>query len=173
MSSSLLKRLDLQSSKTKFDDMLQGVEDVANLPDPAGQTTYARKLDEDLNLYRITCRLAYTQHKRDLRLIQSHSYLRHFRSDWCPPGYLRSAAGSDSQYYLVSYQVRYVWLRLNEVNRVFRLDAQTHGTSVCNRQCGDTEGRQRIATYAGSHDAHHPSSPLANRYPSSLHPDSS
>jgi len=55
MSNSLLKRLDLQSSPTKFDDMLQGVEDVANLPDPAGQTTYASKLDEGLTLHRVTC----------------------------------------------------------------------------------------------------------------------
>lgn len=55
MSSSLLKRLDLQSSPTKYDDMLQGVADVANLPDPAGQTTYASKLDEGLTLHRVTC----------------------------------------------------------------------------------------------------------------------
>lgn len=57
MSTSLLKRLDLQSSPTKYDDMLQGVDDVANLPDPAGQTTYASKLDEGLTLHRITCAL--------------------------------------------------------------------------------------------------------------------
>lgn len=55
MSTSLLKRLDLQSSSTKFDDMLQGVEDVANLPDPAGQVTYASKLDNGLTLHRVTC----------------------------------------------------------------------------------------------------------------------
>lgn len=55
MSTSLLKRLDLQSSPSKYDDMLQGVADVANLPDPAGQTTYASKLDEGLTLHRVTC----------------------------------------------------------------------------------------------------------------------
>lgn len=55
LSSSLVKRLDLQSSPTKFDEMLQGVQDVANLPDPAGQTTYASRLDDGLDLYRVTC----------------------------------------------------------------------------------------------------------------------
>ena len=56
LSSSLVKRLDLQSSPTKFDEMLQGVQDVANLPDPAGQTTYASRLDNGLDLYRVTCK---------------------------------------------------------------------------------------------------------------------
>jgi glutamate-5-semialdehyde dehydrogenase len=55
MSSSLLKRLDLLSSPDKYDSMLQGVSDVANLPDPTGQVTYASKLDEGLELYRVTC----------------------------------------------------------------------------------------------------------------------
>lgn len=49
--SSLIKRLDLTS---KFDDMLQGILDVASLPDPVGKVTLAKKLDDDLNLYRIT-----------------------------------------------------------------------------------------------------------------------
>ncbi|BGO92439.1 hypothetical protein NBRC10512_000513 [Rhodotorula toruloides] len=55
MSSSLLKRLDLQSSADKYDSMLQGILDVDSLPDPTGQVTYARKLDEGLDLYRVTC----------------------------------------------------------------------------------------------------------------------
>ena len=55
MSNSLLKRLDLQSSASKYDDMLQGITDVAALPDPANVATYARKLDEGLDLYRVTC----------------------------------------------------------------------------------------------------------------------
>lgn len=51
--SSLIKRLNL-SSKGKFDSMLEGILDVADLPDPIGKCTLAKKLDEDLNLYRIT-----------------------------------------------------------------------------------------------------------------------
>lgn len=49
----LIKRLDLLSPG-KFDTMLQGILDVARLPDPAGQVTLAKKLDEGLNLYRVT-----------------------------------------------------------------------------------------------------------------------
>lgn len=55
MSTSLLKRLDLQSSASKFDDMVQGISDVAALPDPTGIVTYASQLDDDLSLYRISC----------------------------------------------------------------------------------------------------------------------
>ncbi|KAG5422395.1 PRO2 [Candida metapsilosis] len=53
LSSSLVKRLDL-SNPGKFDSMLQGILDVANLPDPVGKVTLAKKIDEGLNLYRIT-----------------------------------------------------------------------------------------------------------------------
>ncbi|GAA5987259.1 hypothetical protein JCM10908_001883 [Rhodotorula pacifica] len=55
MSSSLLKRLDLESSADKYDSMLQGILDVDQLPDPTGQVTYARTLDEGLELHRVTC----------------------------------------------------------------------------------------------------------------------
>ena len=54
MSESLLKRLDLGKGD-KWDSMLQGVTDVANLPDPTGQVTYASELDDGLELYRVTC----------------------------------------------------------------------------------------------------------------------
>ncbi|PCH36256.1 gamma-glutamyl phosphate reductase [Wolfiporia cocos MD-104 SS10] len=54
MSSSLLKRLDLGKGD-KWDSMLQGVTDVANLPDPTGIVTYASELDDDLELYRVSC----------------------------------------------------------------------------------------------------------------------
>ncbi|KAK6205616.1 Aldehyde/histidinol dehydrogenase [Scheffersomyces amazonensis] len=53
LSSSLIKRLNLED-KGKFDSMLQGILDVANLEDPVGKITLARKLDDGLNLYRIT-----------------------------------------------------------------------------------------------------------------------
>lgn len=53
LSPSLIKRLDL-STNGKFDSMLQGILDVANLADPIGKCTLAKKLDEGLELYRIT-----------------------------------------------------------------------------------------------------------------------
>ena len=54
MSASLLKRLDLTKGD-KWDSMLQGVTDVANLPDPTGIVTYGSELDDGLQLYRVTC----------------------------------------------------------------------------------------------------------------------
>ncbi|KAI0630694.1 gamma-glutamyl phosphate reductase [Trametes polyzona] len=54
MSSSLLKRLDLTKGD-KWDSMLQGVTDVAELPDPTGIVTYANELDDGLELYRVSC----------------------------------------------------------------------------------------------------------------------
>ncbi|SCV74942.1 BQ2448_7971 [Microbotryum intermedium] len=55
MSSTLLKRLDLESSADKYDSMLQGVLDVDRLDDPMGKVTYAKTLDDGLELQRITC----------------------------------------------------------------------------------------------------------------------
>jgi len=54
LSSSLVKRLDLTSGD-KWDSMLEGVSDVAALPDPTGIVTYASKLDDSLDLYRVSC----------------------------------------------------------------------------------------------------------------------
>ncbi|KAI0675934.1 gamma-glutamyl phosphate reductase [Trametes maxima] len=54
MSSSLLKRLDLTKGD-KWDSMLQGVTDVAELDDPTGIVTYANELDDGLELYRVSC----------------------------------------------------------------------------------------------------------------------
>lgn len=54
LSSSLIKRLDLTKGD-KYDTMLQGVLDVTNLADPVGNITLARKLDDGLDLYRLTC----------------------------------------------------------------------------------------------------------------------
>ena len=53
LSSSLIKRLNLLNPG-KFESMLQGILDVSNLPDPIGEITLAKKLDEGLNLYRVT-----------------------------------------------------------------------------------------------------------------------
>lgn len=53
LSSSLIKRLDL-STNGKFDSMLEGILDVAKLPDPVGKCTLARKLDDGLILNRVT-----------------------------------------------------------------------------------------------------------------------
>lgn len=55
MDPAIVKRLDLQSSADKFDSMVQGISDVANLPDPAGQVSYASQLDDDLQLCRVSC----------------------------------------------------------------------------------------------------------------------
>lgn len=53
---SLVKRLDLSRGDT-YDAMVQGVLDVANLDDPVGKVTLAKKIDEGLNLYRVTAPL--------------------------------------------------------------------------------------------------------------------
>ncbi|KAK7012293.1 Aldedh domain-containing protein [Favolaschia claudopus] len=54
MSESLLKRLDLDKGD-KWDSMLQGVLNVAELPDPTGIVSYAKELDDGLELYRVSC----------------------------------------------------------------------------------------------------------------------
>ncbi|KAJ7250457.1 glutamate-5-semialdehyde dehydrogenase [Mycena haematopus] len=54
MSESLLKRLDLGKGD-KWDSMLQGVSDVADLPDPIGIVSYAKELDDGLELFRVSC----------------------------------------------------------------------------------------------------------------------
>lgn len=56
LSPALVKRLDL-AKNGKYDAMLQGVLDVANLPDPVGKVTLARKLDDGLELHRVTAPL--------------------------------------------------------------------------------------------------------------------
>lgn len=53
LADSLLKRLDLFKGD-KFDTMLQGILDVAELEDPVGKVKLARELDEDLTLYQVT-----------------------------------------------------------------------------------------------------------------------
>jgi len=54
MPDSLLKRLDL-SRGDKWESMLQGISDVAALPDPTGNVSYASELDDGLELYRVSC----------------------------------------------------------------------------------------------------------------------
>lgn len=53
LSPSMVKRLDLFKGD-KFDTMLQGIKDVADLQDPVGQVKMARELDEGLTLYQVT-----------------------------------------------------------------------------------------------------------------------
>ncbi|KAJ1548090.1 hypothetical protein HK096_005339 [Nowakowskiella sp. JEL0078] len=56
LSSSLVKRLDLSSGGgDKYISMAAGVLDVDKLEDPTGKITYAKKLDENLELYRVSC----------------------------------------------------------------------------------------------------------------------
>jgi glutamate-5-semialdehyde dehydrogenase len=54
LSASLFKRLDL-SRGDKYQALLEGVTDVVKLPDPTGKITLATKMDEGLELYRVTC----------------------------------------------------------------------------------------------------------------------
>lgn len=54
LSASLLSRLDL-GRPGKYDAMLAGITDVALLPAPTGQCTFAKSLGPDLDLYRVTC----------------------------------------------------------------------------------------------------------------------
>ncbi|KAG5350668.1 hypothetical protein C0989_009907 [Termitomyces sp. Mn162] len=54
MSKSLLARLDLGRGD-KWNSMLQGVLDVAALPDPTGTVSYATELDDQLELYKVSC----------------------------------------------------------------------------------------------------------------------
>ncbi|KAF1833635.1 gamma-glutamyl phosphate reductase GPR [Decorospora gaudefroyi] len=54
LSASLVKRLDLGKAG-KYEDMLQGILDVRDLPDPINQTTAKTLLDDNLILSRITC----------------------------------------------------------------------------------------------------------------------
>ncbi|KAI8145344.1 glutamate-5-semialdehyde dehydrogenase [Fennellomyces sp. T-0311] len=53
LSGSLFKRLDICNGD-KFDTILSGVSDIATLPDPTKKVTLATKLDEDLEMYRVT-----------------------------------------------------------------------------------------------------------------------
>src|SRR5690606_37497461 len=55
LSLALWKRLDLEGAK--FDALLAGIDDVRRLDDPVGKVTLARRLDEGLDLYRVTCPL--------------------------------------------------------------------------------------------------------------------
>ncbi|ETN43110.1 glutamate-5-semialdehyde dehydrogenase [Cyphellophora europaea CBS 101466] len=54
LSQSLIKRLDLQRPG-KFDDMLQGILDVRKLPDPVGKIDLHTKLDDGLEMTRVSC----------------------------------------------------------------------------------------------------------------------
>ncbi|KAJ2699102.1 glutamate-5-semialdehyde dehydrogenase [Coemansia sp. IMI 203386] len=56
LSSSLFNRLDIEGKGgEKYSTLLQGVDDVDRISDPIGQVTLARKLDQDLDLYRVVC----------------------------------------------------------------------------------------------------------------------
>lgn len=52
ISEALYNRLDLSG---KYQDLLQGVQDVVKLEDPTNKTTLARELDDGLELYRVSC----------------------------------------------------------------------------------------------------------------------
>ncbi|KAF8493251.1 Aldehyde/histidinol dehydrogenase [Russula emetica] len=48
------ERVDLRTGE-KWDTMLQGVTDIASLPDPTGTIAYTRALHDNLDLYRVSC----------------------------------------------------------------------------------------------------------------------
>ncbi|KAH8670909.1 glutamate-5-semialdehyde dehydrogenase [Xylariales sp. PMI_506] len=54
LSQSLVSRLDL-NKKGKWEDMLKGILDVRDLEDPIGKVTLRTKLDDNLELERVTC----------------------------------------------------------------------------------------------------------------------
>jgi gamma-glutamyl phosphate reductase len=54
LGSPLMKRLDLRTGE-KWDTMLQGVTDIASLPDPTGTIIYAGTLHDNLDLYHVLC----------------------------------------------------------------------------------------------------------------------
>lgn len=54
MSTPMLNRLDL-GKPGKWEQMVKGVTEVANLPDPTGIVSYASELDDNLELYRVSC----------------------------------------------------------------------------------------------------------------------
>ncbi|KAF9202734.1 hypothetical protein BGZ49_007135 [Haplosporangium sp. Z 27] len=54
LSASLFKRLDLEGPG-KFETMLQGIKDIEQLDDPVGKVLMAKKLDDGLELYRVSC----------------------------------------------------------------------------------------------------------------------
>ncbi|KAI1119704.1 glutamate-5-semialdehyde dehydrogenase [Nemania abortiva] len=54
LSQSLVSRLDL-GKKGKWEDMLKGILDVRELEDPVGRITLRTKLDDGLELTRVTC----------------------------------------------------------------------------------------------------------------------
>ncbi|KAJ2799054.1 glutamate-5-semialdehyde dehydrogenase [Coemansia helicoidea] len=56
LSASLCARLDIEGAGgEKYATLLQGVDDVDAIPDPVGQVTMARRLDDNLDLYRVVC----------------------------------------------------------------------------------------------------------------------
>ena len=54
MSKPMLNRLDL-GKPGKWEQMIKGVTNVAKLPDPTGVVSYASELDDNLELYRVSC----------------------------------------------------------------------------------------------------------------------
>jgi len=54
LSQSLVSRLDL-GKKGKWEDMLKGILDVRDLEDPVGQITLRTRLDDGLEMTRVTC----------------------------------------------------------------------------------------------------------------------
>ncbi|KAA1103422.1 hypothetical protein PGT21_017583 [Puccinia graminis f. sp. tritici] len=55
LSESIVNRLNLRSSSDKFDSIVDGIEAVIKLEDPTGKIQSVTKLDEGLELYKVSC----------------------------------------------------------------------------------------------------------------------
>ena len=78
-----MKRLDLTKGD-KWDSMLQGVSDIAGLPDPTGKVSYASELDDGLELYRVSCSIVVLFESRPEVVINIASLAIKSSSHWSP-----------------------------------------------------------------------------------------
>lgn len=147
MSSSLLKRLDLLSSSDKYDSMLQGITDVGELPDPTGQVTYASKLDDGLELYRVTCPIGVL-----LVIFEARPEVI---------VNITALAIKSGMSFLVPF---HVLMAKYEAAADHRLECQF-------RKCCYSERWKGIASYAERHVDNHPTCSVYNIFTASVHPD--
>jgi glutamate-5-semialdehyde dehydrogenase len=141
LASPLVKRLDLRTGE-KWDTMLQGVTDIASLPDPTGTITYARALHDGLDLYRVSCPIGVLLVIFEARpeVIVNIAALA-LKSGACTfPPFLSPfhhplLSLSLAHFYTPAYKIMMAYL----CNR----NARTH------RQRRHPEGRQRVRAYGG------------------------
>jgi hypothetical protein len=151
LASPLVKRLDLRTGE-KWDTMLQGVTDIASLPDPTGTITYARSLHDNLDLYRVSCPIGVLLVIFEARpeVIVNIAALA-----------LKSGTCTNNQtlsFTLVSPTLH-------------TLDMQKLTDACMHRQCSHPEGRQRVRAHSCRASAHDPGCSCAHRAPGDVHTD--